>query len=110
MLKGTGYNLYNPVPFFIDYFEKEITRMKFRWLVLLAFLFAVMITIFAVVNVDAVPVNFVFGTAEWPLVLVILVSALMGFLLSGSVALVKIYSLQKNIKALQKGKPVNERK
>ena len=84
--------------------------MKFRWLVLLAFLFAVMITIFAVVNVDAVPVNFVFGTAEWPLVLVILVSALMGFLLSGSVALVKIYSLQKSIKALQKGKPVNERK
>ncbi|HSJ38355.1 MAG TPA: lipopolysaccharide assembly protein LapA domain-containing protein [Planococcus sp. (in: firmicutes)] len=84
--------------------------MKFRWLVVLAFLFAVMITIFAVVNVDAVPVNFVFGEAEWPLVLVILVSALMGFLLSGSVALVKIFSLQKQIRALQKGKPAKEKR
>ncbi|WP_422123571.1 lipopolysaccharide assembly LapA domain-containing protein [Planococcus sp. X10-3] len=84
--------------------------MKLQWLVLLAFLFAVLITIFAVVNVDTVPVNFVFGTAEWPLILVILVSALMGFLLSGSVALVKIFSLQKNMKAMQKGKPVKQKK
>ena len=84
--------------------------MKFQWLVVLAFLFAVMIIIFSVVNVDTVTVNFILGEAEWPLVLVILVSALMGFLLSGAVALVKIFSLQKNIKALQKGKPVKERK
>lgn len=84
--------------------------MKFRWLLVLAFLFAVMITIFAVVNVDTVTVNFVFGEAEWPLVLVILVSALMGVLLSGTVALVKIFSLQKNIRALQKGKTVKEKK
>jgi putative membrane protein len=80
--------------------------MKLQSLVLLAFLFAVLITIFAVVNVDTVPVNFVFGTADWPLILVILVSALMGFLLSGSVALVKIFSLQKNMKAMRKGKPI----
>lgn len=84
--------------------------MKFRWLLVLAFLFAVIITIFAVVNVDTVTVNFVFGEAEWPLVLVILVSALMGVLLSGTVALVKIFSLQKNIRALQKGKTVKEKK
>ena len=84
--------------------------MKFRWLVVLAFLFAVMITIFAVANVDTVPVNFVFGKAEWPLVLVILVSALLGSLLSGTVALVKILSLQKNIRAMQKGKTVKEKK
>ncbi|MBT2572216.1 lipopolysaccharide assembly protein LapA domain-containing protein [Planococcus sp. ISL-110] len=78
--------------------------MKFRWLVLHAFLFAIMIIIFSVVNVDTVPVNFVFGEAEWPLVLVILVSALMGFLLSGSVALVKIFSLQKKHKSPAKRK------
>lgn len=83
--------------------------MKLQWLVLLAFLFAVMITIFSVVNVDAVPVNFVFGKAEWPLILVILVSALLGFLLSAAVALVKIFSLQKNIRALQKGKTGKEK-
>ncbi|MFC4714180.1 LapA family protein [Planococcus dechangensis] len=84
--------------------------MKLQWLVLLAFLFAVLITIFAVVNVDTVPVNFVFGTADWPLILVILVSALMGFLLSGTVALVKIFSLQKDMKAMRKGKPVKQKK
>ncbi|MEZ0481148.1 lipopolysaccharide assembly LapA domain-containing protein [Planococcus sp. SSTMD024] len=84
--------------------------MKLQWLVLLAFVFAVLITIFAVVNVDTVPVNFVFGTADWPLILVILASALMGFLLSGSVALAKIYSLQKDMKAMQKGKPVKQKK
>lgn len=84
--------------------------MKLQWLVLLAFLFAVLIIIFSVVNMDAVPVNFVIGKAEWPLVLVILASALMGFLLSGTVALVKIFSLQKQIRALEKGKPVKEKK
>ena len=83
---------------------------KFQWLVVLAFLFAVLITIFAVINVDSVPVNFIFVQAEWPLILVILVSALMGFLLSGTMALVKIFSLQKQIKAMQKGKPVKEKK
>ena len=82
--------------------------MKFQWLVLLAFLFAVLITIFAVINVDAVQVNYVFGQAEWPLILVILVSAVLGFLLSATVALVKIFSLQKNIRALQKGKAGKE--
>lgn len=83
--------------------------MKFQWLVLLAFLFAVLITIFAVVNVDTVPVNYVFGQAEWPLILVILVSAVLGFLLSATVALVKIFSLQKNARAVQKGKPIKEK-
>ncbi|HSI66859.1 MAG TPA: lipopolysaccharide assembly protein LapA domain-containing protein [Planococcus sp. (in: firmicutes)] len=78
--------------------------MKFQWLVLLAFLFAVMITVFAVVNVDPVPVNFIFGQAEWPLILVILVSAVMGFLLSGTMALVKIYSMQKQSRGQKKGK------
>jgi lipopolysaccharide assembly protein A len=94
---------------FLFYLEEEITHMKFQWLVLLAFLFAVMITVFAVVNVDPVPVNYVFGQAEWPLILVIIGSAVMGFLLSGTVALVKIYSMQKQLKAQQKGKTAKKK-
>jgi lipopolysaccharide assembly protein A len=74
-------------------FEKEIVHMKFQWLVLLALLFAVLIAIFAVVNVETVPVDYVFGQAEWPLILVILVSAVLGFLLSGTVATVRMSSL-----------------
>lgn len=82
--------------------------MKFQWLVLIALLFAVLIAVFAVVNVDTVPVNYVFGQAEWPLILVILVSALLGFLLSGTVAFVRMYSLQRKVKALQKEMTVKE--
>ena len=93
---------------FLYYFEKEIMHMKFQWLVLLALLFAVLIAIFAVVNVETVPVDYVFGQAEWPLILVILVSAVLGFLLSGTVAIVKIYSLQRKVNALQKEMTVKE--
>jgi uncharacterized integral membrane protein len=50
--------------------------MKFQWSLLIGLIFAVIIAVFAVVNVDTVPVNYVFGNAEWPLILVILGSAL----------------------------------
>lgn len=79
-----------------------------QWLLLLALIFAVIIAAFAVVNVDAVPVNYIFGETEWPLILVILASALMGFLLSGVVAIARGYSLQRKVKALQKEMAVKE--
>lgn len=61
--------------------------MKFQWTWLLGILFAIIIAVFSVMNVEAVPVNYVFGTAEWPLVLVILCSALLGAAISGFVAM-----------------------
>ena len=61
--------------------------MKFQWTWLLGLLFAIIIAVFSVVNVDAVPINYVFGTAEWPLVLIILCSALLGAAISGFVAM-----------------------
>ena len=79
-----------------------------QWLLLIALIFAVIIAAFAVVNVDAVPVNYIFGEAQWPLILVILASALLGFLLSGVVALVRTFSLQRKVKALQKEMAVKE--
>ncbi|PSL35117.1 putative integral membrane protein [Planomicrobium soli] len=82
--------------------------MKMQWLILLGLVFAVIIALFAVVNVDRVPVNYIFGTAQWPLILVILASALLGFLLSGVFALVRTYSLQRKVKALQKEIAVKE--
>ncbi|MFD1030522.1 LapA family protein [Metaplanococcus flavidus] len=82
--------------------------MKMQWLILLALIFAVIIAAFAVVNVDAVPVNYIFGETEWPLILVILASALLGFLLSGVVAIARGYSLQRKVKALQKEMAVKE--
>lgn len=82
--------------------------MKYQWLVLLGLLFAVIIAIFATVNVDPVPVNYVFGEAEWPLILVILASALLGFLLSGVVGIIRTFTLQRKVKALQKEMAVKE--
>jgi lipopolysaccharide assembly protein A len=88
--------------------EKGGIPMKFQWSLLLALIFAVIVAIFAVVNVDDVPVNYVFGTAQWPLILVILVSALLGALVSGSVAIFRSFVLQRRVKHLEKDNTVKE--
>ncbi|MFX3674488.1 MAG: lipopolysaccharide assembly LapA domain-containing protein [Paenisporosarcina sp.] len=76
--------------------------MKFQWSLLIGLIFAVIVAIFAVVNVDSVPVNYVFGSAEWPLILVILGSALLGALISGSVAIFRSFVLQRRVNHLEK--------
>lgn len=87
---------------------KGESAMKLQWLILIGLIFAVIIAAFAVVNVDEVPVNYVFGEAEWPLILVILASALLGFLLSGVLAIIRNYQMQRKVKALQKEMAVKE--
>jgi len=76
--------------------------MKFQWSLLFGLLFAIIIALFAVYNVDVVPVNYVFGTAQWPLILVILGSALLGALLSGTVAIYRSFVLARKVKHLEK--------
>lgn len=43
---------------------------------------AVLITLFAVLNLDSVKVNWIFGTGEAPLIIVIVVSVLVGIVLT----------------------------
>ena len=81
--------------------------MKFQWSWLLGLLFAVVIAVFSVANVDAVPINYVFGVAEWPLVLIILGSALMGAAISGVIAMIKSVMTNHRVKELMKD--VNEK-
>jgi lipopolysaccharide assembly protein A len=76
--------------------------MKFQWNLLLGLLFAIIIAIFAVFNVDAVQVNYVFGKAQWPLVLVILCAALLGAAVSGFVAMFLSFQSNRRIKELMK--------
>lgn len=76
--------------------------MKFQWTWIIGIVFALIIAIFSVVNVDAVPVNYVFGTAEWPLVLVIIGAALLGAAVSGTVTLIRSYKLNSEIKELKR--------
>lgn len=82
--------------------------MKFQWTILIALLFAVLIAVFAVFNVDSVPVNFIFGTEMIPLVLIILGSALLGSFISGFFAIYKSYKSGRNVKELQKQLHVKE--
>jgi uncharacterized integral membrane protein len=45
-------------------------------------LLAVLITLFAVLNLESVKVNWIFGTGEAPLIIVIVVSVLFGIVLT----------------------------
>ncbi|MCM3762278.1 lipopolysaccharide assembly protein LapA domain-containing protein [Alkalihalobacillus oceani] len=64
---------------------------------------AIIIAVFAVINVDGVRVNYLFGTAEWPLILVILGSVFMGAIIAGALGMVRIYRLQAELRRLRAG-------
>nr|WP_064092475.1 lipopolysaccharide assembly protein LapA domain-containing protein [Rossellomorea aquimaris] len=76
--------------------------MKFQWTLLLGIFFALIVSVFAVINVDPVTVNYFFGTADWPLILVILGSVFMGGVIIGSVGLFRLFVVQRKVKALEK--------
>ncbi len=76
--------------------------MKFQWNLLLGLLFAIIIALFAIFNIDTVQVNYIFGTAELPLVLVILFSALLGAAVSGFVAMFRTVQSNHRVKELRK--------
>ena len=76
--------------------------MKFQWNLLLGLLFAIIIALFAIFNIEAVQVNYIFGKAQSPLVLVILCSALLGAMVSGFVAMFRTVQFNHRIKELQK--------
>ncbi|RSL29244.1 DUF1049 domain-containing protein [Salibacterium salarium] len=76
--------------------------MKGQSALILGFIAALIIAVFAVINVDGVKVSYLFGTAEWPLILVIFGSVLMGAVIVGSFGMIKVYRLQQEIKQLKK--------
>ncbi|WJE14498.1 lipopolysaccharide assembly protein LapA domain-containing protein [Halobacillus sp. ACCC02827] len=75
--------------------------MKGQTYIILALIFALLIAIFAVINVDAVQVNYLFGTGEAPLILVILISVLLGGLATASVGAIRYYRLKRENKSLR---------
>ncbi|MGE8034914.1 LapA family protein [Lysinibacillus sp. NPDC093692] len=72
--------------------------MKKQWNLILAIIVVLIIAVFSVINVDKVTVNYLFGKAEWPLILVIIGSVLLGALLVGLISMMKIYQLQRALK------------
>lgn len=75
--------------------------MKGQWGLIVGFFVALIIAIFAVINMEVVAVNYMFGTAEWPLVIVIISSVLMGSILVGGVGIYTIYNLKSDLKKLK---------
>jgi uncharacterized integral membrane protein len=76
--------------------------MKFQWNLLFGLLFAIVIAWFAIVNVESVKVNYIFGEAQWPLILVILGSAFLGAIISIFVAMFRSVQSKHRMKELQK--------
>ncbi|WP_066194351.1 MULTISPECIES: LapA family protein [Gracilibacillus] len=75
--------------------------MRGQTYIISAVVFAVVIAIFAVINVDAVEVNYLFGTGHAPLILVILFSVLMGALITAAVGVVRLIRLQRELRTVK---------
>lgn len=75
--------------------------MKGQWGLIVGLIVALLITIFAVINMELVTVNYFFGIGQWPLVLVIISSVLMGAILLGGVGLYQFYKLKTQLKKVQ---------
>lgn len=76
--------------------------MKGQSVLISALIFAFVIAIFAVINVDSVKVNFLFTEATIPLILVILSSTLLGGLTVGLLGMIRQFRLQRTVKILEK--------
>jgi len=76
--------------------------MKQQWSLIFALSFALVIAVFSVVNVEPVPVDYVFGVAQFPLILVIIGSALAGGLIVGLFGTIRIVRLNRQIRLLQR--------
>lgn len=84
--------------------------MKIQWNLLLALIFALIVAVFAVVNVEPARMDYVFGTAELPLIIIILASALLGGFIIASIGLFRNIMLQRKIKQLTKEKTKLEKR
>lgn len=76
--------------------------MKSQWMLILGFVFALIIALFAIVNVGSVEFNYLFGKTSAPLILVILISTLFGGLTVGFLGMFRIFVLSKELKQYKK--------
>ncbi len=80
---------------------KGEVQLKFQWTLILGLIFAVIIAIFAVINVNPVQVNLLFDRVQLPLILLILGCTLAGGLIVGFYGIYRQYFLQRKIKQLE---------
>lgn len=75
--------------------------MKAQTYVILAIIFTIIISVFAVLNVGVVEVNYLFWSGESPLIFVILFSVLLGGILTTAVGTSKYVKLKRTNKEQQ---------
>jgi lipopolysaccharide assembly protein A len=78
-----------------------VIPLKGQTYIVLAIIFSVIIAIFAVINVEPVQVDYLFGTGQAPLILIILFSVLMGAVITAAVGVIRLIKLQREIKQLK---------
>ncbi|GAB6926424.1 hypothetical protein JCM10914A_04070 [Paenibacillus sp. JCM 10914] len=74
--------------------------MKIQWSLIAALVFALVTAVFAVINVNPVEVNLLFGIVNIPLILLILGCSLIGGLIVGAFGIYRQYQMQKQIRTL----------
>lgn len=72
--------------------------MKKQWSMVGAILLFLGVAILSVLNVDPVPVNFGFAEVEWPLIVIIFVSVLLGALIATLLSTYKAFTDQRKHK------------
>ncbi|WP_260864966.1 LapA family protein, partial [Priestia flexa] len=78
----------------LSIFRKDVHLMKGQSFFILGLIFALIIAILAVINNEPVQFNYVFGSQDWPLILIILTSAVFGGVVAASLSFVKITQLK----------------
>lgn len=72
--------------------------MKKQWATILAIILILLISLFSVMNVDVVPVNFGFTLVSWPLIMIILGSLFIGALVTVLMSTNTAFKTKKQIK------------
>lgn len=81
--------------------------MKNQWRIVVTILLVIVVAVFAILNVESVPVSFGFTTVHWPLILILLVSILIGAILM--ILFSTINSVQHNRAYKELEKTTNDR-
>lgn len=81
--------------------DADRAPMRIQWTLIAALIFALITAIFAVINVDPVQVNFLFGTFNAPLILLILGCTLLGAIIVGSYSIYTQYRTHRKLKLVE---------
>ena len=76
--------------------------MKNQWRLVVGIILVLIIVLFAIFNVDAVPVNFGFIKVDWPLIMIILGSLFIGAIATVLVSTSSSIQVKKELKKVKK--------